>query len=175
MAAKRFRHLEALHGHDRQRVRRACGPAFSKSSVIRRAYPLLLEVSALLQENHRTTHSACICATLSRQTSAQALACASHRDDSLMSARAIRSKSPLRICISKALAAGTRQQKSHTPLAMMAIQGESSCISRLDHAQKTLSIFRRGSGTASAHCLFNQSSKRCQPWQMIFFTDQPSL
>ena len=89
-----------------------------------------------------------------------------------MSARAIRSKSPLRICISKALAAGTRQQKSHTPLAMMAIQGESSCISRLDHAQKTLSIFRRGSGTASAHCLFNQSSKRCQPWQMIFFTDR---
>lgn len=141
----------------------------------RRAYPLLLEISSLLKENHRiTAFRLHLCYTFTANV-CQALACAYNRDDSLMSARAIRSKSPLRICISKALAAGTRQQKSHTPLAMMAIQGESSCISRLDHAQKTLSIFRRGSGTASAHCLFNQSSKRCQPWQMIFFTDQPSL
>ena len=109
LAAKRFRHLEALHSHDRQRVRRACGPAFSKSGALDGLTRHSWKSSKSYKKITEILLCACVGAILSRQASAQAMPVHSTVNGSRMSAWAIRSRLLLRMGISMAPAAATRQ------------------------------------------------------------------
>ena len=138
----------------------------------RRAYPPLLEIKSILRENHRDT-----ALRLRRRNTFTAnvcpgYACTFHRERFPYASAG----NPEQIALAHRYFNGSGSSHTTVQIANGSdhdgySRGEQLYLTSRSCPENALyfpSRFRH----CTAHCLFNQSSKRCQSWQMIFFTDQ---